>query len=225
MARDIEDNKIYIVSNKIFYLIGCNFWFLLTSCPLLIYLFLNTSDLSVGGLLLASLPLGPAITSLFSTVNRFNKNKHTKSFADFFYFYKINFIQGLFTAAIINVLIGITYLDIEFFAVKGLENGTIIFYLISAIIFLLAMYMYPIISRVNLKMYDVIKVSIKLLYKKLPITLTNLSMVIIAMFIINKTKLTLYAMVFLPSIIAYIILLIEKGILEKIEEECKELYK
>ena len=87
------------------------------------------------------------------------------------------------------------------------------------------MYMYPIISRVNLKMYDVIKVSIKLLYKKLPITLTNLSMVIIAMFIINKTKLTLYAMVFLPSIIAYIILLIEKGILEKIEEECKELYK
>ena len=74
-------------------------------------------------------------------------------------------------------------------------------------------------------MYDVIKVSIKLLYKKLPITLTNLSMVIIAMFIINKTKLTLYAMVFLPSIIAYVILTIEKDILEKIESECKELYK
>ena len=82
---------------------------------------------------------------------------------------------------------------------------------------LIALYVFPIVSRFYLKTKDVLKLSAFYIIKKFKNTLLNI-VGIAAMFLLVDYAPSV-AFMFIASIIAYIIMLNEKSILDDIEEK------
>ena len=87
------------------------------------------------------------------------------------------------------------------------------------------MYIYPIISRYNIRIVHLFKLSINLLIKKIYISLSCISIIIIVFGILRITRLSLIAVLFGASIICYLIMRIERKMIDELEEDIKEKYK
>ena len=98
--------------------------------------------------------------------------------------------------------------------------------LIALAIFMgvICLYVYPILSRINAKTIDIFKISTRLVFKKLYITLTNISILIIGVAIVGFTNISLIAVLFGGSAVCYFILRMEENILKDVDAELKEKY-
>ena len=99
-----------------------------------------------------------------------------------------------------------------------------IFIVIAIFTLATSIYIFPIISRINAKTRDVFKLAIKLTIKKLYITITILSVLIISLFIIRFLKISLIAILFGPIGMGYLIIFLEKNILIEAQTILKEKY-
>ncbi|WP_143317929.1 YesL family protein [Clostridium sp. HBUAS56017] len=222
--RNILDSKLYIITNNITNFFITNLYFLLVISPLLIYMVIFQEKVSLRGMLLLSILLGPAVTTLFSVMGKLIRSGEISATKDFFHFYKLNFLQGLLIGIIVNIVIGIACFDMGYFN----SNGNIyVGYLFLAIIIftiLVQFYIYPIISRYNIKISYAFKISLKLLVKKFYISISCLSAIIIILAIIKFTKLSLVGLLFGASVISYLIMKIEDKTISELQEEIKERY-
>ena len=221
--RDLINNRFYILSNYITDLFVTNVCFLICISPLLIYRFLYNGNSKVTTLIL-SITIGPAISTLFSTVGKLIREKDISPLKDFFHFYKMNFLQGIILGAILNSIISILYFDIVYF----ISTGKIIqIYFMSIMILLtclVSMYGYLIISRYNVRILFLLKTSLELTIRKIHISLTCLAMIIIILWIIRTARISFIGLLFGMSIISYLILKIQMSTIDRLEDTIKEKY-
>ena len=212
-CREACDNRIYLLTSKVMYLFITNIWFLLTISPFIIYFFISGENLSIPILTFLGILVGPALSTMFSVTGRLINDNQNGATRDYFHFYKLNFAQGIFIAAIINIVLMISYIDIGYFFSINMKT-------ISYIFIALAIFM----GRINAKIIDLFIISIKLVFKKFYITLTNISLIIIGIGIVNFTSISLIATLFGASAVCYLILRMEENILRDVEVALKEKY-
>jgi len=223
--NDILNNKIYLGSTYITNFFVTNFWFLIMVLPLIWYIYKFEGNLSIPIVILFSILIGPAITTLFSIMGKFIREGEIAPTKDFFHFYKLNFIQSLLVGVILNTATSIAYFDMVYFSSKGNQLFSYFFLVLLVLIILLSMYIYPIISRYNIKIIHLFKLSINLLIKKIYISLSCISIIIIVFGVFRITRLSLVAVLFGVSIICYLIMRIEKKTINELEEDIKKEYK
>ena len=214
-CREACDNRIYLLTSKVMYLFITNIWFLLTISPFIIYFFIAGENLSIPILTFVGILVGPALSTMFSVTGRLIKDKQEGATRDYFHFYKMNFAQGIFIAAIINIVLMISYIDIGYFFSINMKTISYIFIVLA---------IFTILARINAKTIDLFIISIKLVFKKFYITLTNISLIIIGIAIVNFTSISLIATLFGASAVCYLILRMEEKILRDVEVALKEKY-
>lgn len=192
--------------------------------PLVLYMYKFEGNISIPIMLLLSILIGPAITTLFSIMGKFLREGEISPTKDFFHFYKLNFLQSLLVGVILNIAISIAYFDMDYFSSSGNKAFSYFFLVLLALVIMLSMYIYPIISRYNIRIGHLFKLSINLLIKKIYISLTCISMIIIVFGILRISRLSLIALLFGASIICYLIMRIERKMIDELEEVIKEKY-
>lgn len=222
--REACDNRVYLLTSKIIYLFITNICFLFTVSPVVIYFFLAGESLSIPILTFLGILVGPALSTMFSVTGRVMNDKQDSAIKDYFHFYKLNFAQGLFVAATINLVLMISCMDIAYFRSIDMDIIAYMFIVLAIFTGTIGLYIYPILSKINAKTYDLFKISIKLVFKKMYITLTNVSVIIIGIAIVNFTNIALIATLFGASAVCYFILRMENNILKEVEVLLKEKY-
>ncbi|MBE6050304.1 MAG: DUF624 domain-containing protein [Clostridium sp.] len=222
--RGLIDNKLYSIINYIFYFFMINIFFLLVISPLIIYSLLEGKNTSLPVFLLFSILLGPAVATLCSVMLRVISGEDTTPFKDFFHFYKLNLIQGIAMATILNSLIAIGYVDMSYFNSNGQKILSYVFLVYIVLVLVIGFYIYPLIARYNLKIVHTFQMAIVLLFKKPYISLTSISIIIIVLGLIRLTSLSLVGVLFGASVIAYLIMKIEYKMIVSLESSIKEKY-
>lgn len=222
--NDIHNNKIYISSTYITIFFVTNFWFLVMILPLILYAYKWEGNLSIPIILVLSILMGPALSTLFSIMGKLLREGEISPTKDFFHFYKLNFLQSLLVGVILNAIISIAYFDVNYFSSVGNKTFSFFFLALLVLTVLLSMYIYPIISRYNIRIGHLFKLSISLLIKKIYISISCISIIIIVFEILRITRLSLIAVLFGASIICYLIMKIEKKMIDELEEEIKRKY-
>ena len=221
----IKSNRIYYISRKIMYLFMINIYFLIGISPFLLYFLLAGTNLSIYVLSFCGIVIGPAFSTLLSVISRTIKKEETNAKSDFLYFYKLNFIQGIFASTIISIILLMCYLDISYFLKQNRTTISYIFGFIAVFILAISLYVFPIISRVYARTKDVFKLAIELAVKKLYITITIVSILIITAFLIKFLKISLIGILFGPIAIGYLIMYLQKNTLIEVEKLIKDKYK
>ena len=222
--NDILNNKVYIGTTYITNFFITNFWFLIMILPLVLYMYKFEGNISMPIMLLLSILMGPAITTLFSIMGKFLREGEISPTKDFFHFYKLNFLQSLLVGVILNIAISIAYFDMDYFSSSGNKAFSYFFLVLLVLVIMLSMYIYPIISRYNIRIGHLFKLSINLLIKKIYISLSCISIIIIVFGILRISRLSLIALLFGASIICYLIMRIERKMIDELEEVIKEKY-
>lgn len=221
---NLKSSRVYYSTKKLLYILIINIYFLIAISPFLIYFLVSGKNLSIYILSLLGIILGPAMSTVFSVLGRVIKEKETSAHNDFLYFYKVNFLQGIFAGTIISAILLMSYLDIQYFFKIGVNIISYIFIIIAVFTLAISLYVFPIISRINAKTLDVFKLAIKNTIKKFYLSITILALIIIFLFVVKLLKISLIAVLFGPVAMAYLILLLEKNILVEAEEYLKEKY-
>lgn len=221
---NLKSSRVYYSTKKLLYILIINIYFLIAISPFLIYFLISGKNLSIYILSLLGIILGPAMSTVFSVLGRVIKEKETSARNDFIYFYKVNFLQGIFAGTIISAILLMSYLDIQYFFKIGVNIISYIFIIIAVFTLAISLYVFPIISRINAKTLDVFKLAIKNTIKKFYLSITILALIIIVLFVVKLLKISLIAVLFGPVAMAYLILLLEKNILVEAEEYLKEKY-
>ncbi|SFU39806.1 Uncharacterized membrane protein YesL [Clostridium sp. DSM 8431] len=223
--KDMTNTPLYKILTYITDLLLSNICFLLVISPILIYISGYSKESSLGILLLISILLGPAFTTLFSVMGKLVREKEIAAVRDFFHFYKINFFQGLIVSIIVNSALAVCYFDMTYFKGEGNNFMANVFLLGILAISLISLYIYPLISRYNMKIIHAIKISVRLMITKFYISFTCIAMIVIVLFIIKTAKIALLGVLLGASIIAYLIMYLEDNIIYELEEEIKNKYR
>ena len=221
--RDLYNNKFYIIANYVTNFFITNVLFLIFISPLLLYIYIFEGN-SIAVLLVLSMTIGPAIATLFSVMGKFVREKEISAIKDFFHFYKINLFQGLAVSIILNSLIAILYHDILYFGILHQKILTYILVFLLTMIILLGIYIYPIMSRYNVKIIYLFKISIGLAIKKFYITLTSLSIIIIVIWALVEVQVLILIPLFGASFICYVISYLERKPIDELEDKIKKNY-
>lgn len=221
---NLKSNRVYYETKRLMYILMINLYFLISISPFIIYFLLSGTSLSIYILSFLGIILGPAIATLFSVLGRLIRGEETEARKDFLYFYKLNFLQGIFAGAIISLILLMSYLDIEYFFKIGSNIISYIFIGIAVFTLAISLYVFPIIARINAKTLDVFKLAIIKTFKKVYLTITIISIIVIFLFIVKFLKIALIAVLFGPIALAYLILILEKNTLIDAENYLKEKY-
>lgn len=220
--REFGEGIIFTISNYIWWFLLANLYFWILNIPLIIV----TCSMVISGdyninllLILALLPLGPALTALFSVMGKLTREGDVNVTKDFFKAYKVNFFESLFFWIFELGIILILWTEIKF--VNG--NGSLYYLgiiprLMLFICMILTFYIFPILSRFYLKRKDVLRLSILYLFKKIYFGVFYVGAIFVLWFTLSKTSGVLIILFFV-SIIGYFIMFLEKGMLQEIEEE------
>lgn len=227
--HEFGEGPIYTITNYIFWLFLGNLYFLLLNLPLLYLLLVIVSngnnELPVGFstvLFLCCIPIGPSATALFSVMGKLVREKDVNITKDFFKAYKTNFLQSIFLWTLGILIIVLLLFDIKIIISYGYSSFLIdILYGVMAFIVILGLYVFPIISRFYLKSKDVLKFSAYYAIKKIHITILNVCSFVIVGFVFFK--ITTFILLFISSIICYLIMFYEQKILTEIEEKIKKV--
>ena len=221
---NLKSNRVYYETKRLMYILMINLYFLISISPFIIYFLLSGTNLSIYILSFLGIILGPDIATLFSVLGRLIRGEETEARKDFLYFYKLNFLQGIFAGAIISLVLLMSYLDIEYFFKIGSNIISYIFIGIAVFTLAISLYVFPIIARINAKTLDVFKLAIIKTFKKVYLTITIISIIVIFLFIVKFLKIALIAVLFGPIALAYLILILEKNTLIDAENYLKEKY-
>lgn len=222
--NNLKSNRVYYETKRLMYILMINIYFLISISPFIIYFLVSGTSLSIYILSFLGIIIGPALATLFSVLGRLMRSDETQARKDFLYFYKLNFLQGIFAGAIISIILLMSYLDIQHFFGSGLNIISYIFIGISVFTLVISLYVFPIIARINAKTLDVFKIAIEKTFKKFYLTITIISIIIIFLFIVKLLKIALIAVLFGPIALAYLILILEKNTLIDAENYLKEKY-
>ncbi len=226
--KQFSEGPLYTISSYILWFFLGNLYFVLFNIPMLFILIVLSTTTSKAItqeftpiFIICCFPIAPAATALLSVMGKLIREKDISISKDYFKAYKTNFIQSTFFGALEILIISILFIDIKFSISSGYPRLlTIALLLIMTFVFLMGIYVFPIISRFYLTTKDILKLAAHYTIKKFNITLLCFSNFLIAGFIFFK--ISTFILVFLSSIICYSILFYQQKILIEIEDKLKK---
>lgn len=218
--REFGEGPIYTITNYIMWFFGGNIYFALCNIPFLFILLSFTGEVTTEYwvlFILFSLPIGPAYTALLSVMGKLVREKDINLTRDYFKAYKTNFFQALFLWALQIIILTVLIIDLRFFASQSSGRFLIpIFYALMFLDILAGIYIYPILSRFYLKSLDIVKLSFYNLIKNWKVTLSCVSLFVVAYFLLN-TKAAATALLFIVSALSYSIMFFQKDLLKELQ--------
>lgn len=219
--REFGEGIIFTISNYFWWFILANFYFWLLNTPLIIVVL----SMAISGAYninlifgLALLPLGPALTALFSVMGKVTREGDVNVTKDFFKAYKINFFDSLLFWSIEVAVILMLWTEIKFVNInENLYYLGIIPRLMLFLFVALTFYIFPILSRFYLKKKDILRLSVLYLFKKIYLGIIFFTAIFMLWFTLSETSGALIVLFFV-SLMAYFIMYLEKGMLQEIEE-------
>lgn len=219
--REFGEGVIFTISNYIWWLLLANLYFWILNIPLIIVTFSMaiSGDYNMNLLLILSLlPVGPALTALFSVMGKLTREGDVNVTRDFFKAYRINFFESLLFWIFELGIILILWTEIKF--VNGNQSLYYLGIIPRLMLFIcvaFTFYIIPILSRFYLKRKDILRLSIYYLFKKIYFGIFYIGAMFVLWFTLSKTSGVLIILFFV-SIIGYFIMFLEKGMLQEIEE-------
>ncbi len=228
LKREFGEGPIYTITNYIFWFFLGNLYFLLLNIPLLfilIALFSNGSNTIPQGfipiIIICCIPIGPAATALLSVMGKLIREKDINITKDFFKAYKVNFFHSLFFWSLEIIILSILFIDIKLVISNSYPKFlTVFIFIVVAFIFSMSLYVFPIISRFYLSTKDILKTAAYYTIRKFHITILNLASFLVVILIFFKVS--TFILVFISSIICYLIMFYQQKILLEIECNLKK---
>jgi len=225
---EFGEGPIYTITNYIFWFFLGNLYFLLLNIPLLFILLVllsnGTKALPPGFtsiIIVCCIPIAPAATALLSIMGKLIREKDLKLTQDFFKAYKANFFQSLFFGCLEIIIMCILSIDIRYLISSSYPRFFIVFvFVVFAFIFSMSLYVFPLISRFYLSTKDILKTAAYYTIKKFHITILNLSTFLVVGFIFFRVH--TFVLLFMCSIICYLLMYYQQKILLEIEEKLKK---
>jgi uncharacterized membrane protein YesL len=218
--KEYGDGLIFTLSNYLWWFLMANIYFLLVNIPFIFIWLVSAQDVTSGinlYIIICALPIGPALTALYSVMGKLIREKDLDITKDFFRAYKNNFREGIFIWTVIVVMLSALYIDITLIKVGTMLN--ILFLALGFIIISLTFYIFPLISRFYLKKIDVLKLAFIYSIKKFHITILNWVLLVVLYMLLSKIQIIM--VLFMWSIFGYMVMLMQKGILKEVEEKIK----
>jgi uncharacterized membrane protein YesL len=223
LKKEFGEGLVFKISYYVYWFLLGNLYFALFNIPLIVVLFMvlanGTSPLPQGFnliIFISCIPLGPASAALFSVMGKLIRTKDLNITKDFIKAYKVNFNQSLILWTFEMVIIVMIYVDTTILLVPKAPSVIIkTLYIFIVLIFMVGLFILPILSRFHLKAKDIIRLSIYYTIRKINITLLNFIISFVMGYIIFKS--TIIILVFIPSIFCFLIMYIEQKILLEIE--------
>lgn len=217
--NDFDNKPINRTLNYIHWFFLTSIYFTLTN--ILFILAIYTFDLKFNNILIffiALIPSGPSITALCSCMNKVLFDKYVDTTRDFLKSYKKNFIISLKFWIPLLCIAFILIFDSKLCFANGkflvLQIPIILMLIFSIILF---SYVFPIISRYEIKLIDSIKLSIYLSLKNIFNTIINLLILLISSYLFLNSRGIIGF--FLSSITCFAILLNMKSSFRFIENK------
>lgn len=224
--RQFGEGPMYTITNYIYWFLLGNIYFALLNIPF-IFIFITFALNPQPGFsllfLLVSIPVGPALMALLSSMGKIVREQDINFTKFFFKAYKTNFIEGIFYWMLYVFVLTIIYFDIVF--VKTNFNSRLLLILVQVLgIFIVALglFILPIVSRFYFKVKDLLRISLKYFLKNIHIAIANLVVAGILIYMVFKIS---YLMLVIASLICFMIMYFEKGVLNDIEESLAESQK
>ena len=223
--REFGEGVIFTITNYVWWFFLGNFYFWILNIPFIFAAVgmrnYGTVDINmISILMLSSIPIGPALTALLSLMGKLTREGDIDVTKDFFKAYKVNFLDSIFFWTLGLSILTLAWINILFFnnnssfTITGIIPKIMIFACIS-----LGFYIFPIISRFYLKKKDVLVLSLIYLIKKIYVCIICIAAAYMLWFILITIKLAMILPLFSVSIICYLVMLLEKGMLQEIEEK------
>ena len=223
--REFGEGVIFTITNYVWWFFLGNFYFCILNIP---FIFVavgmrnyGTVDMNmISILMLSSIPIGPALTALLSLMGKLTREGDIDVTKDFFKAYKVNFLDSILFWTLGLSILTLAWVNILFFnnnssfTITGIIPKIMIFACIA-----LGFYIFPIISRFYLKKKDVLVLSLIYLIKKIYVCIICIAAAYMLWFILITIKLAVILPLFSVSILCYLVMLLEKGMLQEIEEK------
>ncbi len=190
-----SENKFFSFMSKLWDLLVLNFYFLLT----------------------VIIGIGPACTALYYAVVKNIRRSRGYATTEYFHSFRVNLKQGAIVG-IIQFLLGFGLIYCYFFCQSMNPDSKVTqvyFTLLFVFAFLylaISIYLFPLLSRLNLTNRQLYKMSLVLALRNLPVTL---SLIILIVGSVVLTVLTLIPIFFAPAVYTWISSLMIERILKK----------
>jgi len=218
---EYKEGCISTIFNYVTWFVLSNIYFLVSNVLFIMYIINFGFDIiyNVSILFVISLiPMGPALTALYASMGKIIREKDINITRYYFKSYKINFKQSLKLWCIELAILFISYIDLKV-AANGnvLSNFSIIFIIICIFTVALGTIAFPIVSRFDLDLIDVLKIAFLYSIKKIQVTVINTIIILVGLYLIYIIPGILFLC--LSSIICFVIMINNKYILSEIEKE------
>lgn len=216
-----KESLIFTAFNYIAWFVLSNLYFMISNVLFVGYIITFGIDIisNVSILFFVSLiPMGPALTALCASMGKIIREKDINITRYYIKSYKINFKQSLqLWCAELGILF-ISYINLSIAANGGiLSNFRILFIIVCVFAVAVGTITFPVISRFDFKTIDVIKIAFLYSIKKIHVTIINMLILVIGFFLIYILPVTVFLC--LSSLICFVIMFNNKGILSEIEKQ------
>ena len=224
--KEFGEGAVYTFSTYIMWFLQGNFYFWLMNIPFIFVLALiflsENSDLSLL-LAISAIPMGPALTALFSIMGKLVREKDLNVTEDFFKYYKLNFFESLFFWILELLVFFVIYADKMYaMSVIGVQALQLIFLVLMFLCVSLTFHLFPIISRFYLKKSIAIRLALYYSIKKIHISILSLGLIYIMWNALLKIpSISLLIILLSVSIVCYMVMRFYNNTLLELEEKFK----
>lgn len=218
--RDYNSEMIYTFTSYIYWFILLTFYFSVTN--LLFYIFLLFFEWDFNNIslfILSLLPAGPSLSALFYCFNKMDKKELLMPTKVFFEGYRKNYKDACKLWLPANLILFILAVDLQYYLLTETIFSNIMFYvfLILTVLFLLILlYAVQINTFFVFSIRDIFRLSIYYVVMNIKVTLGNLGIVLVSLFVASKTNYSILS--FSICVIFYLIYLNTKKVLQDVKE-------
>lgn len=219
MKKEFYDKPLYSISNYIIAFSLSSIY--ITICNILLLLFviftaIAPENFSLLLCFVCLIPLGPSLGALYSTTGKILREKDINFSSYFWNTYKTNFFSNLKLWMLELILITILFIDFQYFYLNSPGNGLYIIFIVLIVISLIVgFYAFAINSRFELKLKDLLALSIYYTIKKFPITILKIAVIILSYYVLKYISIVFIS--FIPAIVCIVFYFYDKAIFTELE--------
>lgn len=221
MNKEFYDKPLHTISNYITGLFLSSIYFAICNILLILFfIFTAITNEKINLMILFSslIPLGPSLGALYSTISKIIREKDIYFSSYFWSYYKNNFVSYLKIWLVELITITTLFIDFKYFYINMPQKGIhIIFVLLIILSAIIGLYAFSINSRFEIKLKDLLIISLYYMVKKFPITILKIGFIVLAYYLF--LHISMICIIFMPCIICVIFYYHDKSILKELEHK------
>lgn len=221
MKKEFYDKPLYSISNYVIAFLLSSIY--ITICNILLILFviftaISPNQFNILLCFICLIPLGPSLGALYSTIGKVIREKDIYFSSYFWSTYKNNFISNLKLWMAELILITILFIDFQYFYLHSPGNGIyIVFIVLIVISSIVGFYSFAINSRFELKLKDLLVLSLYYTIKKFPITILKVAFIVLGYFVLKNVSIVFIS--FIPTVACIIFYFYDRAIFTELESK------